>query len=292
MGQVKSDKRQGTGGNWFDRSFKAEVKQAGESLNPFRGGLLFAREIAYPDLNPVEADAELDRFAAEIGPAVAAEADISGQVAALSEYVFDRLGFAGNREAYYDPANSYLNKVLTSRRGIPISLSVILVELARRVGLSASGIGLPGHFIVAVEAASGGDLLYLDPYNGGAPLTMKDCERLVRESTGYEGPLEPDWLRPAPARAIVGRMLNNLRGIYLHHEQWGEAEAVIRALRSLEPEVPEHSRDLGLVLHREHQLRGAIAMLEEYLARKPDAPDFEQVRQSLWMLAEHLGRLN
>ena len=277
---------------WYERTFEEEVQRAGERLDPFRAGLLFAREIAYPDLDPAEAEAVLESFASVARQAAAAEADLHGKVAALNEYFFDRLGFGGDREDYYDPENSYLNRVLASRRGIPISLSVIYVEVARRAGVTAAGIGLPGHFIVAAGDDSPGAPIYLDPYNGGSPLTVEDCQRLVRESTGHQGPLDPAWLRPAPPRAIVGRMLNNLRGIYTQREQWPESAAVIKRLAALEPEAAEHIRDLGLIHYRDGQLRSSLALLEEYLARRPEAPDFEQVRGTALLLGGHLSRLN
>ena len=278
--------------DWPFRTFETEARLAGDEISPFRAGLLFAREIAHPGLNPADAEAELAQMAAAIAPHLAAERDLSGKTAALGEYFFDQLGFGGNHADYYDPANSFLDDVLKTRRGIPISLAVLYMELARRAGVMAAGIGLPGHFIVGVGERPGETRLLLDPFNSGAPLSERDCQRLVEQSTGYSGPLQAEWLRPAAPRAIVARMLHNLRGLYARREEWKPAAESVRCLRALEPEVPDHARDLGLLLYRDGQLRDAILMLEEYLAGKPDAPDFEQVRYSLSLLAGHLGRLN
>lgn len=153
-----------------------------------------------------------------------------------------------------------------------------------------AGVGLPGHFIVAVDAPA--ETVYLDPFHGGMRLTVEDCARLVRSASGYQGLFEARWLAPTPPREIVARMLNNLRNFYVQMEDWPPAIAVVERLRDLQPNVPAHVRDLGLLHYRSGSLRLASRLLDEYLARAPDAADFDSVRQSRDSLVEHLMRLN
>jgi len=271
-------------------TFHSEVRAAGEDLSPARAGLLFAREIAYPDLRPSDYLAQLDDVAMAARVALAPHATAETRGFALAEFLFQSLGLRGNRADYYDPRNSYLNEVLGRRLGIPISLSAVYLEIGQQLGLPVAGVGLPGHFVVAVDAPAGP--LYLDPFNGGARLTLEDCAQRVRSASGYSGVFDPRWLTFTPPREIVARMLNNLRGFYVQVENWPLAIAVLERLRELQPGVPAHLRDLGLLHYRNGALRLASSLLDEYLAREPDAADFDAVRQSRDLLVEHLVRLN
>jgi regulator of sirC expression with transglutaminase-like and TPR domain len=277
--------------NEIDRAtFHSEVRAAGEDLSPVRAGLLFAREIAYPDLRPSDYLAQLEDVALAARVVLAPHVTAETRGLALAEFLFQSLGLRGNRADYYDPRNSYLNEVLGRRLGIPISLSAVYLEVGRQLGLPVAGVGLPGHFIVAVDAPAGP--LYLDPFNGGVRLTLEDCAQRVRSASGYSGAFDPRWLNFTPPREIVARMLNNLRGFYVQVEDWPLAIAVLERLRELQPGVPAHLRDLGLLHYRNGALRLASSLLDEYLAREPDAADFDAVRQSRDMLVEHLVRLN
>src|SRR4029077_10697173 len=131
---------------------------------------------------------------------------------ALAEFLFQDLGFGGDRLDYYNPRNAYLNEVLDRRLGIPISLAVIYLEIGQRLRLPVAGVGLPGHFIVAVDDPAGP--VYLDPFQGGGGLTVEDCARLVQQASGHTGAFDPRWLTPTAPGEIVARMLNNLRGFY------------------------------------------------------------------------------
>ncbi len=277
--------------NEIDRAtFHSEVRAAGEDLSPARAGLLFAREIAFPDLRPSDYLAQLEDVALAARVVLAPHATAETRGLALAEFLFQSLGLRGNRADYYDPRNSYLNEVLVRRLGIPISLSAVYLEVGRQLGLPVAGVGLPGHFIVAVDAPAGP--LYLDPFNDGVRLTLEDCVQRVRSASGYSGAFDPRWLNFIPPREIVARMLNNLRGFYVQVEDWPLAIAVLERLRELQPGVPAHLRDLGLLHYRNGALRLASSLLGEYLAREPDAADFDAVRQSRDLLVEHLVRLN
>ena len=159
---------------------------------------------AYPGLDVAAELARLDGLAATCPEPT---------VEALRQHLFVDLGFAGNHRRYGDPRNSFLNDVLTRRVGIPISLSVLTMEVGRRLGLSLDGIGMPGHFLVRYDTEDGGR--FLDPFDGGRPLSVEDCARLFRAVHGAGPPFTADLLAPVGPRAIVVRMLANLRQIYL-----------------------------------------------------------------------------
>lgn len=274
----------------IDRTtFKAEVRQAGEALSPLRAGLLFAREIAYPDLRASESIAQLDYLAETARRALTAYKSPVTRSLALSEWLFKTHGFQGNDPDYYDPRNSYLNEVLERHIGIPISLSVIYLALGEQLGLPVLGVGLPGHFIVAVVGEDGP--VYLDPFNAGRVLAVNECANIALRATNADE-FDPDWLRPAAPRDIVGRMLNNLRGFYLRVEDWPLSIAVVEHLRDLQPDVSGHLRDLGLLHYRNGALRTAAHYFTHYLARHPDAEDADSVRHSREALVEHLAKLN
>ena len=273
-------------------TFVEEVREAGEGLSPVRAGLLIAREVAYPDLRPSDVMVQIEDLADQARETVLRDAGGQARGAALARFLFEAQGFQGNTLDYSDPRNSYLNEVLERRLGIPISLSVLYLEIGRWLRVPAVGVGLPGHFIVSIaEDGAGGNPLYLDPFNGGRILTMDDCRELVRGSTGQER-FDPEYLLPTPPRDIVARMLNNLRGFYLSVEDWALAIAVMERLQALQPGVSTHVRDLGVLHYRSGHFRKASALLNEYLVREPDAPDGDSVRQGRDLLLEELGRLN
>jgi len=271
-------------------TFKTEVREAGQKLSPARAGLLFARELAYPDLKPSDYLIQLDDWAAAAHPSIEIHRTARNRGLALAEFLFQRLKFGGNPLDYYNPLNSYLNEVLDRRLGIPISLSVIYLEVGWRLGLPVMGVGLPGHFIVSVTDPEAP--LYLDPFHGGVALTLDDCARLVQEASGHRGGFDRRWLTPTTPRDITSRMLNNLRSFYVQKENWSLTIAVLERLHELQPEVSAHLRDLGLVHYRNESFRRALQFLDQYLSREPDATDFDSVRQTRDLLFEHLMRLN
>jgi regulator of sirC expression with transglutaminase-like and TPR domain len=167
---------------------------------------------------------------------------------------------------------------------------VIYISTARSLGLTARGIGLPGHFIVGIPTQDGD--IYIDSFHGGARLTADDCTQLVRQVTGYDGEFRPEWLQPMTAQAILIRMLNNLRNIYYQQEDWITSLKVLERLRLLQPEMHELLRDLGLVHHRRGALHQAVQYYELYLARADDAPDSGTVRYHMESAVKSLARLN
>jgi regulator of sirC expression with transglutaminase-like and TPR domain len=268
-------------------TFQDELHQ--EPIHLPRAALRFARELAYPDL---EIEAYLDRLdrLAETGRKIYSTAGSPRERAeALADFLFDRSGFQGNANQYDDPRNSYLNEVLDRRLGIPISLSVVYLYVAQRLGLAAYGVGLPGHFIVGVEDPQGP--VYLDPFHGGQRLAEADCANLVL-LTGYSQAFQREWLNPTPALDILARMLNNLRNIYIQGEDWEKAASVVQLLRLIHPQAPEFARDLGLFYHRGGSFQRAIDFYREYLGRSPQAADADNIRRNLQAAVQSLARLN
>jgi regulator of sirC expression with transglutaminase-like and TPR domain len=206
------------------------------------------------------------------------------QAEQLADVLFNQFDFSGNTENYFDPRNSFLNDVLERRVGIPITLSVLYVDIATRLGIPAYGIGLPGHFIVGVHGRN--SEIWLDPFHRGRRLDLTDCAALIRMATKFEGPIEASWFTPATAQYTLSRMLANLRAIYVANATWHKAAAIIQLLRQVEPDEPEHLRDLGLVhYHQGHFLKAAY-FLDTYLQLVPHAVDAQIIRDGMNQLLD------
>jgi regulator of sirC expression with transglutaminase-like and TPR domain len=228
---------------------------------------------------------ELDSIAQRVRIRLDAGDSIPTVIARLHDVLYRELGFRGPSAAEYgDPANSQLDEVLGRRVGLPISLAIVEIEVAARLGLTLAGIGLPGHFIVG-----GPDGLLIDPADGGRALTPDDCQALIRRAVGDGVLFHVGMLRPAARREILARVLRNLKAARLVRRDWPAAVDAIDLLLILEPTDPEHGRDRGLLLGRMGRFTEAIAALRTYLEERPDAHDVTDVRQ---VVAIFGGRLN
>jgi regulator of sirC expression with transglutaminase-like and TPR domain len=237
--------------------------------------------IEYPQLEIESFLRLLDSHAARIGDRLPAAA---GFVAAANHYLFEEVGFIGNEEDYYNPANSCLNEVLTSKRGIPITLSVIYIEIARRLKQPVFGIGLPGHFLV--EYNDGFYSTYIDVFRGGRLLEASDCYTLAGAA--------PDvaLLARVGKEQIIARMINNLRGIYFSRGAHRKSIQVLSLLLEANPRWAELYRQRGVAHLQLEQIRAAKADLERYLELAPGAPDREAVEGQLVSLARWLVSMN
>lgn len=184
----------------------------------------------------------LDEIASAVAPEVSRAVGGIGRARAISDHLFDRLGYSGNTDDYYDPRNSFLMDVIDRRTGIPISLSVLYLEIARRVGVLAQGVNFPGHFLVRVAVEDA--WLFLDPFSGGRALTPTDLEALLRKTTTPDAVLEPSVIAAATTRQILARMLVNLAGIYGRQGDMPRSLDVLERLAILEPSNPRIARDL------------------------------------------------
>jgi regulator of sirC expression with transglutaminase-like and TPR domain len=270
-------------------NFEASIQQ--NPINLTHAALALAREVAYPQLDIQIYLQRLDHLA-ELACEVVPEGDDRQRALALSDFLFNQLRFQGNAANYDDPRNSYLNQVLDRRLGIPISLSAIYLDIAHRLHMLAEGIGMPGHFIIGVPLPGIDENLYLDPFHGGRLLSPADCLQLVEQSTGYQGEFRPEWLAPASTTRILRRMLFNLRNVYLQKNDWSHAQAVVERMAQLEPESPDHLRDLGVIHYQNGSLSKAVYYYEQYLLRAPQAEDAKLVRTSLQSAAQRLAARN
>jgi regulator of sirC expression with transglutaminase-like and TPR domain len=202
----------------------------------------------YPERDLAAYREMLDAIAERVAPDVAAAEDGTARARAISEYLFERLGFTGNADDYYDPRNSFLCDVIERKRGIPISLSVLYLEIARRVGVLAQGVNFPGHFLVRVAIEDA--WLFIDPYSQGRVLTPADLEQLLRKTTTPNAVLEPSVIAAASKRQIVARMLVNLAGIYGRQGDLPRSLDVLERLAVLEPSNPRIARDLAQLRER------------------------------------------
>lgn len=205
--------------------------------------------------------------------------NVFAKLDALRVFLFEDLGFKGNVDNYDDPRNSYLDDVLERKLGIPLTLSILVIEVARRAGLAAEGVGLPGHFIVRIEDSE--RRLLIDPFHGGHIITIEDCRELVVRTTGRASLFRKDSLDTATPRAMLTRLLLNLKRIHLAQGDYIRALAVVERLLVIAPSDAKEIRDRGLLLAHLGQSGAAVSDLECYLALAPSAPDVESVRGRL-----------
>ncbi len=268
------------------RAFRREVEQPAEQIDLGRAALVMAR-YAQPNLDVARYVGKFDALAAQIPAGMR-----SG--AALARHLFDTLGFAGNTNDYADPRNSYLNEVVDRKLGIPISLSVLFLEIARRLGLSAKGVGLPGHFIVQVEEADG-STVFLDPFNRGAEMDEAACRARVRLVADM--PFEPGFLDSVNSHYILTRMLNNLKNAHASSGDLAAAASVVERLLALNPGDGAELRNLGMLYAQTGRKQRAIGLLQRYLDRlaqtgQNESDEAAQVRVFLSALTKSVARWN
>lgn len=268
--------------------FAEAVSRPDEQINLAEAALLIAAE-EYPRLDVDLYIEKLDRFGDLAGEQAGSKTSAVDLIEAVSDTLFEKLGFHGNRASYYDPRNSFLNEVIDRRSGIPITLTVVYIEVARRIGLSIKGVGMPGHFIAKHEMESG-DIL-IDPFNDGRLIGTVECSELLSGTTGGTLDLESDHLRAVSNRQILTRMLSNLLGIYGATDQRRALAAIDRILL-MNPDSAKHVRDRGLLLAGLRDTRGAIEELERYLELAPNAPDEEAIREQIGVIMKSQAQLN
>lgn len=194
----------------------------------------------------------------------------SEAVTAFNEYLYEEEGFTGNRAQYEDPRNSFLNEVIDRRTGIPLTLAVIYLEVARRAGLTISGVNFPGHFLLRSLPGAVGQELIIDPFHGGALLSEFDCRQLLRNHLGDEAAFDGSLLAPATRHDIIVRMLVNLKRLYVRMRSFPQARFVSTLLLSADPSATSELRDRGLLAYHLEDFSSALKDLEEYLRLSPN----------------------
>jgi regulator of sirC expression with transglutaminase-like and TPR domain len=242
--------------------------------------LTLARD-EYPDLDIADYLARIDALGATCRERVSGD-DPLDHVRLLNQLLYRELGFSGNQNDYYDPRNSYLNDVLDRRLGIPISLAVIQLELAGRLGLPLKGISFPGHFLVSLPVDDG--LLVLDPYHQGRSIDAEELKQRAMPHLGQQE-LRDDQLSallsPASNRSILVRMLRNLKALYSERDDYDRALRSADRLVTLNGQDATEHRDRGLLYLRVGHLKAGRSDLTHYLAAQPEADDHGEIRQLL-----------
>ena len=260
-----------------------------------RGALEIAR-IGHPELDPEASLGELDRLADAVRPRLMPGFSAVDRALTVARFLFGECGFRGNRDDYYDVRNSFLNEVLTRRTGIPITLSTVLMEVGKRVGVPFEGVGFPGHFLVRVPAGSGEQLI-LDPFHAGQRVDDDELlARLQNLADANKGPrfetVPAEFLTPTSPRAMLGRMLRNLLRIYLERDADAEALLTVDLLLVLTPQGADELRTRGFLYERLGCPAAAANDFRRYLELAPEADDHEQVRTRLSRLLDDTPTLH
>jgi regulator of sirC expression with transglutaminase-like and TPR domain len=270
-------------------AFVKMVQQPEPAIELARTALLVAAE---SDPN-VDVDGELrtiEGWAEELRRRLDPEWNNLQKLARLRSFVFEELGFRGDRNDYFSPSNSLLHEVLKRRLGIPLTLSIVFMELGWRVGIPFEGVGFPGHFLVRLTGEPR-DLL-LDPYKRGMSVHEEDCRHMLLETTGGKLQFDQRLLASVGKREMILRLLNNLKGAYLRSGQDELALAVVDRLLVLSPDDVEEVRDRGLLLFRLGRYSPALDCLNTYLEAAPGAPDRPTIERHALSLRQLLSSLN
>jgi regulator of sirC expression with transglutaminase-like and TPR domain len=264
----------------------ASLVQSDEHFPLLEAAISLAQD-EYPDLDVQQVLGDVDQLAARIKRRLPADASALQKLRLLNQFFFHDLNFGGNINDYYDPDNSYLNAMLKTRRGIPITLAVLWLELAGGLGLNARGVAFPGHFMVKVNLPKG--QVVIDPFTGQSLSREELSERLepFRQKSRLDDEFEMPiglYLQSAAPREIISRMLHNLKEIHKTQEDWQRLIAVEDRLIVLQPDAWPEYRDRGLAWAVQGHAERAVPDLEKYLEQAEDAQDLDSVAKRLEQL--------
>ena len=260
------------------------VRERDEDISLAKAALYIAGE-EYPELEVSKYLKTLDKLGEEAGQYIGTTDDPKSALHRLSEYLFVRQGFHGNHDNYYDRDNSYLNRVLERKTGIPITISIVYMEVGRRLGLILDGIGLPGHFLLRHGPPEGD--LYVDPFEGGRLLSKADCEQKVYDMFEGKARFREEFLLPCTKKQILVRVLTNLKYVSHHQGDYQRAIAALDRIDIIEPGLGSNLKERATLHYELSQYRLAIMDLELYLKTTPqaeDAGDINNQIQSLWRI--------
>ena len=263
-----------------------------------QAALVIAR-IEYPRLDVESYVAKLDAMGELARQAVECHIESTGDnstlscIKAVNKYLFEELQFIGSRDKYEDPRNSCLNEVLDKRTGIPITLSVVYMEIARRAGLHIDGVNFPGHFLVRCPdvRGRGSSGLIIDPFHGGALLSEHDCRLLLQRHVGSEVAFNKSLLAPTTRLQIITRMLLNLKRIYVHMRSFPQARDVTELLLAVTPSALSELRDRGLLAYHLNDVSSALRDLQMYLKLASWSENDKESREEHEQIWEHVKTL-
>ncbi|HUO04365.1 MAG TPA: tetratricopeptide repeat protein [Candidatus Binataceae bacterium] len=254
-----------------------------------RGALLIAKE-EYPAL---DVESYLDKVAAlarEAEPIVRAGINTVEQIHLLSNFLFEVKGFEGNAENFGDPRNSFLNEVIDRRLGIPITLSVIYLEVGRRLGINLYGVSFPAHFLVKAVDENGE--LIIDPFSAGKILSLDEIRARLTQIYGQPVELHPAMLKPVGARHILARMLRNLKNTYVSASDWMRALSALDRILMLEPRAIEELAERGGLYERMECFKAALDDYQSFLSQAPEHPAADSAREAIMRLVRQVALIN
>ena len=264
--------------------FRQAVERPEESIDLGRAALTIALA-EYSDLDIAGYLRRIDELAVQVSQRSGTDSDVFRALAALNYVLFKEHGFRGNRDDYYDPKNSFLNEVIERKRGLPITLSILYMEVGQRIGLAIEGVGFPGHFLVKTKSA--GDEIVIDPFNAGDVKSFEELQAMLDQFYGGQVRLHRDLLAALPKKQILKRMLGNLKAVYGRRDELVKMLAVLDRVIILDPAAVEEVRDRGAVYLRLEYYGQAKDDFETYLRLAPDAKDAAAIREQLVDLAKH-----
>ena len=260
-----------------------------EKIDLIRASLVIART-EYPNLDIEDYASRVEKLASRVA-SHASEVHEHNTLGALNQVLFEEAGLRGNRDDYYDPRNSFLNDVLERGLGIPITLAMIYMEVAKRVGFHLSGVGMPGHFLLKHYSPEGREFL-IDCFNRGDILSRQDCQSRLDEIYSGEMQLRPEFLHPISRRQILTRMLNNLKTVYLSTRNFRKALPIADLIVLIHPQSAEDVKQRALLRYSMGMHGLAAEDLEEYLKISPKASDAEEIRQMMTSIRRMIALMN
>jgi regulator of sirC expression with transglutaminase-like and TPR domain len=258
-----------------------------DDIDLAHAALLIAQE-EYPQLSPDPYLQRLDLYAEMVKDRLANETAAPVLLGEISRVMFEHEKFSGNAEAYYDPRNSFLNDVLDRKLGIPITLSIIYLEIGWRLDLPLEGVNFPGHFLIRYDGEA--VKLLVDPFQHGEIRFEDEAQELLDRVYGGSVKLQDAYLRPAGKRDILVRLLANLKTIYLNARDDDRALAAVERVLLIRPDSADDVRDHGMILARCGMHEEAILQLERFLDLAPETADAPRVRLLIDELAREKSR--
>ncbi|MGZ4872841.1 MAG: SirB1 family protein [Candidatus Angelobacter sp.] len=261
-----------------------------ERVDLLRAALTFAR-VEDPQLDIEHYVRRVDELAARVSKKIHDLDDPAQIIAALNDVLFQEEMFRGNTVDYYSPRNSFLHDVLDRRLGIPITLALVYMEVARRVRFQLFGVGMPGHFLLKHYDVDGHAIL-IDAFERGSIVTEDDCRQKLDSIYAGQVALQPEFLLPVTRRQMLTRMLNNLRSIYLSQRDFRKAVQVVDLILVIYPRSPEDMKQRAVLRYNLNDYRGALSDFEEYVKMSPEASDAEEIRQTALSLRRSMAMMN
>lgn len=247
--------------------------------------LKLAQILEYPQLDVESNIAKINEIAKSLKVMLSDVKNPTYLISMLNEHLFERLGFQGDTNDYYDPKNNFLNEVLEKKSGIPITLSIIYVEIARRIGLDLRICGFPSHVVV-----KHGEEMILDPFGGGRLLTIEDLEEILYQNFGEEIEFLPEFLDELPEDKVLVRIIRNLKNSYAQSYAYDKALRCANMILAVEPDAPDEIRDKGIILERLQKYQEALDHLNKYLEIAPESADVDFILELIRNTREKINR--